>query len=88
MWEIATREHPFAKVGDEGMIDDKPQLRNAILDGQRPSLENSSKLFGPSFSELIAKCWAANPKDRPTIEEIVPKLVSVKNNLVDLKSHK
>ncbi len=83
LWELATREHPFASLaGDStGDGDDRPQLRNAIVEGERPPLP------GAPTDALMARCWARDAAARPTFAAIVTELVLLKNSLVAQRSN-
>jgi hypothetical protein len=88
-WEMAHREHPFSSLefDNDGEADDKPKLREAIMEGQRPPIDQqTAQLFGQPFVDLITKCWSAIPEDRLLFTEIVPMLVQLKNVLVSTKS--
>jgi serine/threonine protein kinase len=66
MWQLFTGEMPYAEIK-------MPQkLIKGVVDGNRPSLENvkvSSHLVG-----LMQKCWDADDKQRPSIQEFLNQL--------------
>jgi protein phosphatase 1L len=70
--EVLTGEEPF-----KGM-----PLKNhlqRIRDGQRPPLPD----YCPDYlSELIKKCWATNPRERPQFPEICQILVDCKQRIL------
>ena len=66
MWQIFTGEIPYAEIKTQ------QKLIKGVLDGNRPSLKNikvSSHLVG-----LMQKCWDADDKQRPSIEEFLNQL--------------
>lgn len=64
MWEALTRKHPFADRNFMGVSLD-------VLEGRRPAIPNNCP---PEFSKLMRKCWNADPKKRPTMEDVVAEL--------------
>ncbi|CAF3016149.1 unnamed protein product [Rotaria sp. Silwood2] len=74
-WELATYEIPYYEYPDD-------VIRASVLAGDRLKIPDST----PSvFRELIKKCWAQNPNDRPNssdLVEIIEKLIQVRGNSV------
>ncbi|KAG9305873.1 hypothetical protein G9A89_016525 [Geosiphon pyriformis] len=69
LWELATGKPPFHdRSHDHLLIMD-------ILNGQRPEI--TFPLIPPSIAEIIIKCWDVNPKNRPTAEEVLEKLLEL-----------
>ncbi len=85
MWELATREHPFTDLGSDSLVDDKPLLRAAIANGQRPAIPEPC-IFGQEYAELMVRCWDEDPAKRPSFNDVVVALVKIKNTLVSLRS--
>lgn len=48
-----------------------------IVDGKRPKLDGR---FPDFFKELITKCWAQNPEERPSFVEIVKSMLTAYRN--------
>ncbi|KAG9295601.1 hypothetical protein G9A89_000966, partial [Geosiphon pyriformis] len=67
LWELATGKPSFHDYSHDNI------LTMAILSGARPKIIFS--LIPPSIAEIIKKCWGANPKDRPTANEVEEKLM-------------
>ncbi|KAG9306494.1 hypothetical protein G9A89_008430 [Geosiphon pyriformis] len=66
LWELATGKPPFYdRSHDHLLIMD-------ILNGQRPMI--TFPLIPPCIAKIIIKCWDADPKNRPTAEEVGEKL--------------
>ncbi|KAG9302851.1 hypothetical protein G9A89_009628 [Geosiphon pyriformis] len=63
LWELVTGKPPFHDYSHDNI------LIMAILNGARPKI--TSPLIPPSIAEIIKKCWDPNPKDRPTLEELL-----------------
>ena len=62
--EIVTRALPFkeSKTDQLAMI--------ALVNGKRPTLPSSDIECPPYLRNLITACWAENPRDRPSFQEI------------------
>ncbi|KAL6070956.1 Serine/threonine-protein kinase HT1 [Balamuthia mandrillaris] len=65
MWELVTREQPYADI--------KPHFRIPIkvLEGERPAIPEG---VPPAWAKLVRRCWHADPSKRPTFKKIVEKL--------------
>lgn len=61
LWELATRQIPFP--GKNQM-----QIMFMICSGRRPPEPTNAN---PAFKALLVRCWAQNPNDRPTADEVV-----------------
>jgi serine/threonine protein kinase len=72
--EVLTGEMPF-----QGMP--QTNLLQRIRNGERPPLPNVD--YCPDYlSELINKCWATNPRERPQFPEICETLVDYKQRIL------
>ena len=61
LWEMLTGEVPFAKMQPFAIMQN-------VMKGQRPKIpDNTPK----PLSDLISSCWAQNPDDRPSFDQIV-----------------
>ena len=47
-----------------------------VISGERPSLDNTIP-YSHVTKNLISSCWAADPKDRPSFDEVVNVLVDI-----------
>ncbi len=61
MWGISSGEDPFYNVAHDVI------LAKDICDGLRPEITKDTP---PFYKDLIEKCWDADPKRRPTAEQI------------------
>ncbi|KAL9184179.1 hypothetical protein ACHAXT_002265 [Thalassiosira profunda] len=71
MWEIITREKPFA---------DKSQIEAAgsvALEGKRPGFPDGTPV---AVKSLIEKCWAEKPDERMEIGDVVKSLDELEGN--------
>jgi serine/threonine protein kinase len=72
--EVLTGEMPF-----QGMP--QTNLLKRIRNGERPPLPHVD--YCPDYlSELIDKCWATNPGERPQFREICQSLVDCKQRIL------
>lgn len=70
MYEMYTSRFPYPKL--------KPgQLMYSVSAGQRPNFFEEDNV-PPTLRALIERCWAHEPKDRPTFEDILKELTSPK----------
>lgn len=73
MYELIALKQPFRELAKN-----KASLaQQFMLEGKRPKLTSSEKKFPILMLSLLYRCWAQNPEDRPTANEI--------NNLVSLE---
>jgi hypothetical protein len=76
--EVLTGEMPFQGIPHTNLL-------QRIQDGKRPSLPHVD--YCPDYlSELINKCWATNPRERPRFPEICQMLVDCKQRIL-MQSH-
>ncbi len=74
VWEIYRGEewyppHPF---------DEPSSYCDFVCDGKRPLLDNAGGVVWPSLlAELVRACWAQNPSERPSMEEVVQAVTGV-----------
>lgn len=50
------------------------EIKQAIINGLRPSAPEPSEKCPPGFYRIMTSCWAANPAERPTFHSIVRRL--------------
>jgi len=64
LWELLTREDPFPGV-------DETTLLKILLTGERPKISEDCNI---EYANLIRKCWATVPEERPTSSDILMEL--------------
>mmetsp|Transcript_28558 Transcript_28558/g.71798 ORF Transcript_28558/g.71798 Transcript_28558/m.71798 type:complete len:494 (-) Transcript_28558:138-1619(-) len=70
LWEIYTQKQAFADLSD-----DLPSFIRAVChNGFRPEIPPDTP---PSISQLLQKCWAKDPEERPSFAEIINLLDSI-----------
>jgi len=61
LWQMAAREKPWANIP----IWDIP---TRVIHGKRPQIPDN---IPKDYADIIRKCWAPNPNDRPAFSEIL-----------------
>eukprot|EP01127_Copromyxa_protea_P015406 TRINITY_DN442_c0_g1_i2.p1 TRINITY_DN442_c0_g1~~TRINITY_DN442_c0_g1_i2.p1 ORF type:complete len:455 (+),score=52.36 TRINITY_DN442_c0_g1_i2:909-2273(+) len=75
LWEIFTRSVPYSEYKTV------PDFRDAVCkQGVRPSLQK--KTIPPVVVDIIQRCWAGQPMDRPSFVEV---LESLKDAIADIE---
>lgn len=74
LWECATRQKPYAEVGNVWAL---PLM---VPEGERPRGELRTELPG-NYAALISQCWHQERSERPSIDEIVERLHVMYNEL-------
>ena len=64
LYELATGRKPF----DDMKLPTMFKLFKRVLSGERPEIPD---YVNPLWGELMKRCWAENPDDRPTMKEVV-----------------
>lgn len=62
LWEILTRERPFGDMN-------KFLIASNVIEGHRPTIPPHMRML--ESVELMSRCWASNPMDRPTFDDIL-----------------
>jgi Leucine-rich repeat (LRR) protein/tRNA A-37 threonylcarbamoyl transferase component Bud32 len=70
MWTVFTQEEPYKDIKYSW------DLADFVLQGKRLPIPADCP---NQFRELISTCWAQNPQDRPTIQQIVHLLSTISN---------
>jgi len=72
--EMFTGKVPFGNMKEDSVVD---QIRS----GRRPVKPQAAEQLGLTAEmwELLEKCWAANPNERPTIDDVVRTLEGFAN---------
>lgn len=71
MWEVGSRKAPYENAHQEF-------IAVCVKEGQR---EEDLEDCPPGYMELIKKCWDQDPKNRPTIDQIISTLEEIKRHL-------
>lgn len=74
VWQLITREEPFA---DRGQIDAAVAVS---MESKRPPLPPGTPT---AVSKLLVKAWAENPQVRPSFEEISVTLSEIQSELTE-----
>ena len=64
LWELWAMSVPFNELGLGAM----EVLLQVVNDGKRPTMPAD---IPPAFAELVSKCWATEPGERPTFADVV-----------------
>ena len=83
LWELSTRKLPW---DDEGVDNQSPpefftMLNKALQTGVRPLLPASLVVGHPAFCRIMLSCWAGDPADRPSFDDVVPQLAACLRSL-------
>lgn len=73
MWELLTRELPWAGIEARNKFIFEAKLTDAVTTGVRPAIPAAPEACG-AYLELMAACWATDPAARPLFREAVAKL--------------
>ena len=65
LWEVAAQQRPWEDISDQSFFQDV--LLEAILAGRRPVVDNH---WPAEYRSLMVRCWATNPQDRPSFDQI------------------
>jgi proprotein convertase subtilisin/kexin type 5 len=76
VWVIMTQEEPYK------MFAHSWDVAEFVLHGKRLPVHDE---WPEIFKDLITRCWAQNPHDRPTTKEIVTLLSNDENLVVELE---
>jgi serine/threonine protein kinase len=78
LWEIATRNEPWAAelgVGDCATAF-FIELNAALMSGRRPTIPAAVEHHQANYVAVMRQCWAADPSDRPDFVNVVSALAS------------
>ena len=74
MWELLTREEPYAGMPPF-------QIVFAVAsEGRRPTIPDNCPV---EYAELTRECWNEYAEDRPTFSEVIGKLEAIEKLIVD-----
>lgn len=75
LWEILTLSHPYEGVSQAHL----PML--VAAQRRRPIIPPHAP---PEFVRLVTACWADNPADRPSAEEVLAALTAMRSSSLEL----
>jgi len=73
LWELWTRRMPYSDCGLKPL----EILFKVAKDGFRPTIPAG---FPPVISALMQRCWAQNPNERPTFQQVLIELRSASHD--------
>jgi serine/threonine protein kinase len=71
LYELVVGARPWERIKEERSIPTRFSLIGFLRDHIRPDLPGFTP---PAYRELIKRCWAHNPEDRPTFRQIVSEI--------------
>ncbi|XP_032596367.1 uncharacterized protein LOC6568594 isoform X1 [Drosophila grimshawi] len=69
-WEVMSRKKPFSQFNRSFEFTNVEEIQN----GKRPPLSDIIESEFNYIKEIIERCWDTDPKNRPTISELVEQL--------------
>jgi len=75
IWEIITREHPYANY------ETYEEFKEAVCNGERPVIP---RWFPSSIRSIITDCWKANPSSRPSAFNLLTRYAECMNEFQEL----
>lgn len=83
LWELATRETPWVELhGNQAAF--FSVLNEALHTGRRPTIPTVVLAEHASFVEIMKKCRAGDPADRPPFSETAQELAACLHHLTEL----
>jgi len=78
LWEIAARATPWDDVADDSMtyLEAVELVRKRLQSGHRPTPPEHVRAMSPSYVDIMERCWAGDPANRPSFAEVVPELAA------------
>lgn len=78
LWEIATRNEPWAAELGVGNCATAffIELNAALMSGRRPTIPAAVEHHQANYVAVMRQCWAADPADRPDFVNVVSALAS------------
>ena len=81
MWELMTRQTPWRELegndfncADDARVSFFNELNHALQSNRRPTIPRDVELGFPHYVEVMKRCWAGDPADRPPFAEVVDEL--------------
>lgn len=82
LWEIAMQELPWEDLfANCTQLEQFNALNKALKAGRRPPVPDGLDKEHPVFVDLMRRCWAGDPADRPKFSEVAVKLASVMSDI-------
>ena len=74
LWELLTRGNPW--MFNDGKRLPPILIRDSVIRGERPNIDESLRSSCSFFVELVEKCWSQEATNRPSFAEIKKLLIS------------
>ena len=71
MWELLTRQEPWAELQATQYIELWRDLGEALEAGRRPAVDEADAAEHKQYVAMMRKCWAGEPSARPSFEMIL-----------------
>ena len=75
LYELATGAKPFKEKGELVRFN----LRRYVVEGLRPTIPD---YVSPMWADIIRQCWDEKPEKRPTMQEIVDRILAESEDFV------
>ena len=73
MWELVTRDEPWADIGGANQFDMAAALEASVQSGKRPPT-GADHDWPEVYTALMRSCWATDPTERPSFQFVVDTL--------------
>jgi len=73
MWEMLMYAEPYQYVPDRNLLP-------AVVNGLRPSWDNSPFLIPSVLISIVQRCWSYDPKDRPSANQLCEEIINIHRN--------
>ena len=75
--EFHERPDLTCPLPDGSLMLDPLKIKPAVVAGLRPSLPPIEEACPEGFASIITRCWATNPRERPSFDTIVSELLAM-----------
>jgi hypothetical protein len=69
LWELTTRKTPWVDELPSDHAEFFEGLNNALQSGRRPAIPDTVRAVHGAFVEVMVRCWAGDPANRPSFSE-------------------
>ena len=83
MWEIATRDVPWADFDKVDFMSFVETLQRLLPTGVRPRVPDEVDRAHPAYCAVMRRCWATQPDERPTFTDIESHLLAAEPDGTD-----